>query len=316
MSSQKHEIIITAEDTNNRLDRIIAEKIDGVSRALAVKLLEGGNVYSSGSGKIDKPSYKPFENETITVFIPSPKTLLNTVSENIDLTIVYEDPDIIIINKPSGMVVHPAAGHHSGTLVNALLHHTKDLSGIGGVIRPGIVHRLDKDTSGLILIAKNDFAHQNLSAQFKDRKVEKIYYAIIYGEIIKKRFAVNLPIGRSETDRKKMAVLVNSTSKAREAFTEFETIEAKKGFTLLKAIPKTGRTHQIRVHLSHIGFPIMGDKIYVSEKIIHSRKGLPHEFSRLWLHAGGLSFNHPRSGERLEYQTGIPEAFDNFIKNV
>ena len=316
MSSQKHEIIITAEDTTNRIDRIIAEKIEGVSRAMAVKLLEGGNVYSSGTGKIEKPSYKPVENETITVYISSPKPLLETHSENIDLEIVYEDPDIIIINKPCGMVVHPAAGHHSGTLVNALLHHTKDLSGIGGFIRPGIVHRLDKDTSGLILIAKNDMAHQKLSAQFKERSVEKIYYAIIYGEIIKKRFAVNLPIGRSETDRKKMAVLVNSTSKARAAFTEFETIEAKRGFTLLKAMPKTGRTHQIRVHLSHIGFPIMGDKIYVSEKLILSRKGLPHEFSRLWLHAGGLSFDHPRTGERLEFHTGVPASFDNFIKNV
>ncbi len=315
MSSQKHEIIITAEDTANRIDRIIAEKTGGVSRAMAVKLIEGGNVYSNGSVKIDKPSYKPSENETITIYISEPKPL-DTPSENIELEIVYEDPDIIVVNKASGMVVHPAAGHRSGTLVNALLHHTKDLSGIGGFIRPGIVHRLDKDTSGLILIAKNDFAHQNLSAQFKERSVEKIYYAIIYGEIIKKRFAVNLPIGRSETDRKKMAVLVNSTSKARAAFTEFETIEAKKGFTLLKAMPKTGRTHQIRVHLAHIGFPIMGDKIYVSEKLILSRKGLPYEFSRLWLHAGGLSFNHPRGGERLEFHTGIPDAFDNFIKNV
>ncbi len=318
MSSKNYKLRVEAEDSGKRLDKFLAEKITDVSRAMFIKLIEGGSVHSSLNKSGLKSAHKVNCGEEIEVYVPEPKKL-EAESEDIKIDIVYEDSDIAVINKKSGMVVHPAAGHSSGTLVNALLYHTKDLSSIGGVIRPGIVHRLDKDTSGLILIAKNDASHKDLTEQFKGRTVRKIYYAIVCGEITKKKFIVNLPIGRSKTDRKKMAVADTAERGAREAYTEFEAVLTKNGFTLLKVMPKTGRTHQIRVHLAHVGFPICGDKIYLPDalKKLAAQKSSRFDVNkRLWLHAESLYFKHPVKKSSLEFHTEIPEEFLNFFKNV
>ena len=315
MAAQAYKILISDAENNSRLDKLISDKIDGVSRSLAAKLISGGNVVSSVSGKLTRPSHPVKENETITVYIPEAKPL-DVKAENIHLDIIYEDSDLIVINKKSGMVVHPAAGHSSATLVNAVMGHCKDLSSIGGVIRPGIVHRLDKDTSGIIIIAKNDDAHHCLSEQFKAREIKKTYYAIVSGEIKKSRFAVDLPIGRSETDRKKMAVIESGTRKARGSFTEFELVRARNGFSLLKVLPKTGRTHQIRVHLAHVGFPVAGDIIYTPPAMYKTLSRKKYFADRLWLHAAEIEFSHPASGKILKFSTGIPDEFDIFIKNI
>ncbi|HOD41542.1 MAG: Ribosomal large subunit pseudouridine synthase D [bacterium ADurb.Bin243] len=315
MASVEHKISVSESEANLRLDKIISDKIAEISRSMAAKLISGGNVVSSSCGKLMKPSYAVKESEIITVYIPEARPL-DVKAENIDLNIIYEDGDLIIINKKNGMVVHPAAGHQSATLVNAVMGHCDDLSSIGGVIRPGIVHRLDKDTSGIIIIAKNDAAHNGLSDQFRDRTIKKTYYAIVCGEIKKSKFAVDLAIGRSASDRKKMAVIQSDTHKAREAFTEFELVSVRNGFSLLKAMPRTGRTHQIRVHLSHVGFPIAGDVLYTPPAMYKALARKKYFSDRLWLHAAEIEFKHPASGKILKFQTGLPDEFDIFIKNI
>lgn len=315
MSARRIELTVPPGSGGVRVDRFIASNAEGVSRSAASRLVEGGCVYSSLAGKIEKPSCAVSEGESVTVFVPEPKRL-EAEPENIELDIVYEDSDIALVNKPTGMVVHPAAGHSGGTLVNAMLHHAKDLSSIGGTIRPGIVHRLDRDTSGLILVAKNDAAHQGLSDQFKGRSVKKTYYAIVCGQIAKAKFTVNLPIGRSDADRKKMAVVTAAGRGARGAVTLFETARVAKGFSLVVARPETGRTHQIRVHLAHVGFPIAGDRIYLPEGLKKNLASRGAAMERLWLHAEGLAFTHPATGEKLEFHTGVPDEFDNFFKNL
>jgi len=315
MASNKVELKVSGVVSDIRIDKFIAENIDDISRSMVIKLIEGGNVYSDINGKLLKPSYKPKENELITVFVPDAEAL-DVKAENISIDIIYEDKHIIVVNKKSGMVVHPANGHQQGTLVNAIMHHCKDLSSIGGVVRPGIVHRLDKDTSGLIIIAKNDSAHRKLSEQFKSRDIHKVYYAIVCGEIKRQKFAVDLPIGRSVYDRKKMAVVESLTQGAREAYTEFELVSVKNGFSMLRAMPKTGRTHQIRVHLSHIEFPIAGDVLYVAQGLYRSLSQKKYFSDRLWLHAAEIEFMHPASGKKIKFQTGVPAEFDMFIKNI
>ncbi len=316
MSTFEFKLIVSETDVNLRLDKFISDKISHLSRSFAAKLIGSGSVVSNiAPFRLNKVSYQVKIDEIITIYVPEAEKL-DVKAENIPLDIVYEDGDFILINKKAGMVVHPAAGHSNATLVNAVMGHCGDLSSIGGVIRPGIVHRLDKDTSGLIIIAKNDAAHKNLSAQFKERSVKKTYYAIVAGEIKRSRFAVDLAVGRSPDNRKKMAVIIDERYKARQAYTDFEVMNVKKGFSFLKAMPHTGRTHQIRVHLSHVGFPIAGDILYTPPALYKILSRIKYFTQRLWLHSAEIEFFHPRSGEAVKFQTGIPDEFDIFIKNI
>ena len=288
-----------------RLDQFIAKKLPATSRNRIQKLIDGGFAKLNGS-VCSKPARKVLHDDLVELDIPAPKRA-EILAEEIELDVVYEDKDLIVINKPAGMVVHPAQGHRSGTLVNALLNHCKDLSGIGGVERPGIVHRLDKETSGLIVIAKNDNAHNVLSNAFKNRKIEKKYLALVHGIVKEDKGTISAPIGRSQYDRKKMAVIelrsekdVNDNakkhrkSKSRSAVTHFTVLKRYKDTTLLDLKLETGRTHQIRVHLSHAGYPIVGDKIYGQKK---------DKTEKMALHSYLLGFDHPVSGEYLEFRT-------------
>lgn len=310
-----HELKVLDNDLNIRLDKFISSKLEGISRTFATNLIKSGYVSSSINGKILKPSYLVSSSEIIKIYVPPPAPI-EVVPTKIDLDIVYEDDAFMVINKKAKMVVHPGAGNFSNTLVNALLGYSSNLSSIGGKLRPGIVHRLDKDTSGLIIIAKNDVAHQNISEQFKSRTVKKVYYAITFGEIKKSKFVVSLPIGRSLIDRKKMAVITNKNIKSREAYTEFEVLLTRNGISLVKVMPKTGRTHQIRVHLSHIGFPIVGDILYADSKLLNEVKSKKYFNDRLWLHAASLEFLHPVTKKVVKFDTGLPLEFDNFIKSL
>ena len=286
---------VPKEFEHYRLDQFIAKKLPATSRNRIQKLIDGGFAKLNGS-VCSKPSRKVLCGDIIELDIPAPKRT-EILPEEIELDVVYEDKDLIVINKPAGMVVHPAQGHRSGTLVNALLCHCKDLSGIGGIERPGIVHRLDKETSGLIVIAKNDNAHNVLSNAFKNRKVEKKYLALVHGLVKEDAGTISASIGRSQSDRKKMAVIELRTDKekndnekkhrkvkSRHAVTHFQVLKRFKDTTLLELRLETGRTHQIRVHLSHAGHPIIGDSIY----------GLKKDRSdKMMLHSFFLGFQHP-----------------------
>lgn len=252
-----------------------------------------------------KANYKVKKGDKITITIPPPEELI-VEAENIPLAIVYEDSDIIVVNKPQGMVVHPANGNYSGTLVNALLAHCQDLSGIGGVTRPGIVHRLDKDTSGLLVVAKNDFAHLHLSQQIKDRLVKKQYLTLVYGNLKVDQGTINAPIGRHPVDRKKMAVVFRL---GRTAITHYQVLKRYGDYTYLQVDLETGRTHQIRVHLSYIGHPIVGDPVYTSAK---NKFNLPGQF----LHSHQLIFTHPRFGQRLEFTAPLPEKMEKLLQSL
>ncbi|MCR5147309.1 MAG: RluA family pseudouridine synthase [Clostridia bacterium] len=296
-------LIVNAENTGVRLDAYIAEYINNLSRTMVKKLVEDGNV--SVNGKSQKVSYKVQENDEIIVNEPEAKEL-DIKAEDIPVDVVYEDKDIIVVNKPKGLVVHPANGNWEGTLVNAIMAICKDsLSGIGGEIRPGIVHRLDKDTSGLLIIAKNDEAHLNMSNQIKDRKVKKIYYALVRGIVSENEATINMPIGRSTKDRKKMAV----TKNGKEAVTHFKVLERFNKYTLLEVKIDTGRTHQIRVHLSEIGHPVVGDEVYSNGKNEFGVKGQ-------LLHAKSLDFKHPITGKEMHLETELPEEFENVLKQL
>lgn len=301
MESKK--LIVKAENTGARLDAYIAENINNLSRTMVKKLVEDGNV--SVNGKVQKVSYKVQENDEIIVNEPEAKEL-DIKAEDIPVDVVYEDKDIIVVNKPKGLVVHPANGNWDGTLVNAIMAICKDsLSGIGGEIRPGIVHRLDKDTSGLLIIAKNDEAHLNMSNQIKDRQVKKIYYALVRGVVPENEATINMPIGRSTKDRKKMAV----TKSGKEAITHFKVLERFNKYTLLEVKIDTGRTHQIRVHLSEIGHPVVGDEVYSNGKNEFGVKGQ-------LLHAKSLDFKHPIAGKEMHLETELPEEFENVLKKL
>ena len=284
------------EDAGQRIDAWLASNLEDVTRSAAARLLEEGRV--TCAGKPLAKNYKLRGGETVEVSLPDPEPV-DVAPQDIPLDVVYEDSDVIVVNKPKGLVVHPAPGHPDGTLVNALLHHCGDsLSGIGGELRPGIVHRIDRDTSGLIIAAKNDSAHQKLAAQLQDHTLARIYHCIVTGNLREDSGTVNAPIGRHPVDRKKMAVVANG----RPAVTHWTVLERFPGFTYVECRLETGRTHQIRVHMAHIGHPILGDTVYGNKKPVPGLQGQ-------CLHAVGLRFLHPRTGEMVELSCGLPEEF-------
>lgn len=287
-----------------RLDKYIAEKNSKYSRAIIQKMIVDEKVLVNG--KKTKNSYKICQGDIITIQNNEPKEDFKLKPQKIDLNIVYEDDDIIIINKEKGMVVHPGNGNPDGTLANAILERCKDsLSGIGGVIRPGIVHRIDKDTSGLVIVAKNDNAHLNISKQIQERKVIKTYIALVRGNIKENEATINMPIGRSMQDRKKMAV----TKKGKEAITHFKVLKRYEGFTLLELKIETGRTHQIRVHLAQIGYPIVGDTVYSNGKN-------PFNVTGQMLHAAKLEFIHPTTTKKVTFEAPLPEYFEGILEKI
>ena len=284
------------ENAGQRVDAWLAANLEDVTRSAAQRLLEEGRV--TCGGKPLAKNYKLNGTETVEVCLPDPEPV-DVLPQDIPLDVVYEDADVIVVNKPKGLVVHPAPGHPDGTLVNALLYHCGDsLSGIGGELRPGIVHRIDRDTSGLIIAAKNDFAHQKLAAQLQDHTLARIYHCIVTGNLREDSGTVSAPIGRHPVDRKKMAVVANG----RPAVTHWTVLERFPGFTYVECRLETGRTHQIRVHMAHIGHPILGDTVYGNKKPVPGLQGQ-------CLHAVRLRFLHPRTGEMVELSCGLPEEF-------
>ena len=291
------------ESKNQRLDAFLASSLDGLTRSQATRLIESGEV--AVNGRAVGTSYKLAGGEDIAVTLPEPEPV-EAVPQDIPLDVVYEDADVIVVNKPSGMVVHPAPGHPDGTLVNALLYHCAGtLSGIGGALRPGIVHRIDRDTSGLIIAAKNDAAHQYLSAQLADHTLARTYECIVVGALREDRGTVDAPIARHPTDRKRMAVVAGG----REAVTHWEVIARYPGYTHVRCRLETGRTHQIRVHMAYIGHPILGDTVYGAKKEVPGLTGQ-------CLHAVGLRFLHPRTHEVVELFCPLPEEFTRMLQKI
>ena len=291
------------ESKNQRLDAFLASSLDGLTRSQATRLIESGEV--AVNGRAVGKSYKLAGGEDIAVTLPEPEPV-EAVPQDIPLDVVYEDADVIVVNKPSGMVVHPAPGHPDGTLVNALLYHCAGtLSGIGGALRPGIAHRIDRDTSGLIIAAKNDAAHQYLSAQLADHTLARTYECIVVGKLREDRGTVDAPIARHPTDRKRMAVVAGG----REAVTHWEVIARYPGYTHVRCRLETGRTHQIRVHMAYIGHPILGDTVYGAKKEVPGLTGQ-------CLHAVGLRFLHPRTHEVVELSCPLPEEFTRMLQKI
>ena len=292
---------IEKEDINKRIDLFLNNELEELSRSALQKLIDKGNI-TVNDNTVNK-NYKLRHGDIIKVDIPEPEEF-SVEPENIPIDILYEDNDLIVINKPQNMVVHPAPGHYTGTLVNALMYHCGDnLSGINGVMRPGIVHRIDKDTSGVLVIAKSDLAHRGLSEQLAEHSMKRIYNAIVYNNIKDDEGTVSTLIGRSANDRKKMAVL---QSGGRNAVTHYKVIERMGKFNLVELQLETGRTHQIRVHMSYIGHPLLGDPVYGPKKQIFNLEGQV-------LHAKVLGFIHPRTGEYMEFTTELPEYFKKLI---
>ena len=298
-------LTITANEENKgeRIDKFLSENAEGISRSYGAKLCEDCLV--TANGKVIEKKYKLKGTETIVVDMPEPEEVEIT-PEDIPLDIVYEDNDLIVVNKPQGMVVHPAVGNMSGTLVNALMYHCGDsLSAINGVIRPGIVHRIDKDTSGLLVVAKNNEAHLKLSEQLKERKAVRRYTALVNGNIKEDSGTVNKPIGRSNADRKKMAVVMGG----REAITHYNVLERFGQYTLVECVLETGRTHQIRVHMASIGHSIVGDKTYGIKKEKFNLEGQ-------LLHARTIGFVHPKTGEMMEFSSELPDYFTVVLEKL
>lgn len=295
--------IVKKDEENNRIDLYLSKKKEEISRVTIQRLISEEKILVNG--KKTKSSYKVQENDKITLEEEEPKEI-SLKAQDIPLEVIYEDNDIIVVNKPKGIVVHPANGNPDGTLVNAVMAICKDsLSGIGGEIRPGIVHRLDKDTSGIIIVAKNDKAHINLSEQIKNHEVQKTYIALVRGIVKENNATINMPIGRSTKDRKKMAV----TKNGKEAITHFKVLERYNNYTLLEVKIETGRTHQIRVHLSHIGYPIVGDTTYSNGK---NEWGIQGQC----LHAKSLKFKHPITREEMFLEAEIPEYFQELLRKL
>ena len=293
----------TEENKGQRLDAFLASGLDGLTRSQAARLIESGAV--TVNGKTVSKSYKIAGGEEISVMLPAPEPV-EAVPQDIPLDVVYEDADVIVVNKPSGMVVHPAPGHPNGTLVNALLYHCAgSLSGVGGALRPGIVHRIDRDTSGLIIAAKNDAAHQFLSAQLADHTLARTYECIVVGSLREERGTVDAPIARHPSDRKRMAVAAGG----REAVTHWEVLARYSGYTHLCCRLETGRTHQIRVHMAYLGHPILGDTVYGAKKEVAGLTGQ-------CLHAVGLRFIHPRTHEAVELSCPLPEEFIRMLEKL
>lgn len=307
---------IPTELEGSRADAAAATLFD-ISRSAAERLISSGAIYvvsQSGDKEIPQKRRLMRAGEVIFAEIPEPEPI-EAVPENIPLDVIYEDGDIIVINKPQGMVVHPAPGHTTGTLVSALLYHCKgDLSGIGGVMRPGIVHRIDMDTSGLITVAKNDAAHTGLAAQLEDHSMHREYRTIVIGGIKEDSGTIDAPIARHPVDRKRMAVAQKTNSKkSRHAVTHFEVDRRYTGFTLLKMRLETGRTHQIRVHMSHVGHPVLGDPLYGGDKTAFQKKH-PFLINGQCLHAERLTLTHPRTGELMTFVAPLPQNFEKILR--
>lgn len=291
-----------AEDAGTRADVFLAAKL-GVSRSNMQKLLEDGRV--KRGEKIIKANYKVRAGEMFVVDIPEPEPI-EAVPENIPLDIIYEDDDVVVLNKARGMVVHPAPGNYTGTLVNALLYHCSNLSGINSAIRPGIVHRLDKDTSGIMIVAKNDAAHISLSQQIQSKTAVRTYIAVVRGNIKTDSGTIETQIARDKTDRKKMAVVKEG---GRDAITDYEVLERFGKYTLVRCKLRTGRTHQIRVHMEYLGYPLVGDPKYSPMKTPFGIKGQA-------LHSHTLEFTHPRTGERMKFEAPLPEDMHKIITRL
>ena len=297
-------VVAESEDEGLRLDKFLSIRMEELTRSAAERLAEQGK--DSCEGKILGKKYRLHRGDKIEVILPEPVGL-DVLPEAIPLDIRYEDADLLVVNKPKGMVVHPAAGHANGTLVNALLAHCGDsLSGINGVIRPGIVHRIDKDTSGLLIVAKNDFAHQHLAEQIKEHHFTRVYEAVVHGNLKEDTGTVDAPIGRHPTDRKRMAV---TEKNARNAVTHFEVLARYKGFTHVRLKLETGRTHQIRVHMAYIGHPVAGDPVYGPKKPVPNLDGQ-------CLHARVVGFIHPRTGNYLEITSELPPYFMTLLEKL
>ncbi len=293
-----------SEDRGVRLDSFLACRVPELTRSAAARLIETGRV--TVAGRTAAKSCRLEGGELVEAELPDPEPT-QALPQDIPLDVVYEDGDVIVVNKPAGLVVHPAPGHPDGTLVNALLHHCgSSLSGIGGELRPGIVHRIDRDTSGLIIAAKNDAAHQALSAQLQDHTLARTYEAVVVGNLREDRGTVDAPIGRHHTDRKKMAVTDRG---GRAAVTHWEVLERFQGFTHVRCRLETGRTHQIRVHMAHLGHPICGDTVYGARKPVPGLTGQ-------CLHAVGLRFIHPRTGEAVELSCPLSDAFTALLEKL
>lgn len=306
------------ENSGERLDAFVASQIPDLSRSAVGRLIDEGCITVNGASV--KPSYKLKAGDEVYVEVP-PAVETDICAEEIPLDIVYDDSDIVVINKARGMTTHPAPGAPDGTLVNALLACVTDLSGVGGVQRPGIVHRLDKDTSGLIVVAKNDAAHVNLQDQIQKRTASRKYLAVVWGDTKFEKAVVDAPIGRHPSDRKKMAI-VTDESRSRTAVTDVTVVERLDGFTLLEAALRTGRTHQIRVHCSYIGHPVVGDPVYGGKRHLPARFGKKEQadFEQLIaklggqaLHAYRLSFDHPKTGKRMEFEAEVPSEMQSVI---
>lgn len=296
------EFIIDENSVNCRLDLYLSQEFEDKSRSYIQKLVDEGNITVNGKNK--KSNYKLKINDKITINLPQLEELV-IQPENIELDILYEDSDLIVINKHQGMVVHPAPGNYTGTLVNALVYHCKDLSGINGVARPGIVHRIDKDTSGILVIAKNDNAHKKLAEQLKEHSMKREYVALVEGIIKEESGMVDKPLGRHPKERIKMAIV----SGGKRAVTHYEVVERFERNTLVKCILETGRTHQIRVHMSYIGHPLVGDPVYGYKKQKFSLNGQ-------MLHAKKLGFIHPTTEKYMEFESEIPDYFIDVLKKL
>ncbi len=295
------QINVKVKQEKGRIDKVLSDLLKEHSRSQIQQWLKDQNI--TVNGEVTRSNYKVKENDEISINVPEPVEL-DVVAEDIPIEIVYEDDDVLVINKPQGMVVHPSAGHQNGTLVNALLYHIKDLSSINGIIRPGIVHRIDKDTSGLLMVAKNDKAHEALAAQLKDKTSIRKYIALVHGEITHDKGEIDAPIGRSKNDRKMQAVIEGG----KPAVTHFEVLERYEGYTLVQLQLETGRTHQIRVHMKYIGFPVAGDPLYGPRKTL---KG-----NGQFLHAEVLGFKHPTTGQMMVFEAPLPELFEKTLNQL
>lgn len=297
----KEQIDLQLGEQSGRIDKVLSQELADYSRSQIQQWLKEERVKVNGTTV--KANYKVKAGDQVTIAVPEP-TVLELTPENIPLEIVYEDEDVAVVNKPQGMVVHPSAGHPNGTLVNALLFHMQDLSSINDVIRPGIVHRIDKDTSGLLMIAKNDFAHESLAKQLKEKTSLRKYVALVHGVIPHEKGVIDAPIGRSKTDRKMQAVI----EEGKPAVTHFQVLERFADFTLVELQLETGRTHQIRVHMKYIGYPLAGDPVYGPKKTLPG-KGQ-------FLHARLLGFEHPRTGAFLTFEAPLPEVFQKTLEKL
>lgn len=303
--SNSYKFYIDEENQSTRIDSVLSLLLPDTSRSFIQKLIEGGSLTLNGSVMTSK-KYKVSSGDCVEIVIPEPE-LLEITAENIPLDIVYEDDDVLVVNKPKGMVVHPAVGNYSGTLVNAIMYHCGDrLSSINGVIRPGIVHRIDKDTSGLLMIAKNDKAHESLSQQLAEHSITRCYKALVYNNFAEDEGTVDAPLGRDPKNRLKRAVTdINS----KRAVTHWHVLERFGRYTLIEARLETGRTHQIRVHMAYIKHPLVGDTVYGPAKQLLANDGQ-------LLHAAVLGFRHPTSGEYMEFERPVPEAFGEVLEKL